>query len=339
MNPAIFPTAFVCLLLPQLSSLALAEESAGWDGNRADAHAPIGVIGDHSHRVGELMLSYRFMTMNMDGNRDGSSNLSDQQVLEDFMVTPTDMQMDMHMLGAMFAPSDRVTLMLMLPYLELEMNHLTRNGMRFTTRSSGLGDIGISGLTEVYESDSHKFILNTGLTLPSGEIDERDDTPAAEQAQLPYPMQLGSGTVDLKPGATYNGQAERLSWGMQGIGTIRLGRNDNDYSMGDRFDSTAWGAVSLSDWLSASMRTSWSVWGDYDGADPDLNPMMIPTADPDRRGGRQVDLAFGFNFLVPGGKFENLRIAVEGIFPVYQNLSGPQLETDWSYVAGAQYSF
>ncbi|MEO0773508.1 MAG: hypothetical protein AAFZ04_10040 [Pseudomonadota bacterium] len=43
---------------------------------RADGHAPIGVMGDHRHATGEIMLSYRFMRMDMGGNQVGSSNLS-----------------------------------------------------------------------------------------------------------------------------------------------------------------------------------------------------------------------------------------------------------------------
>jgi hypothetical protein len=30
---------------------------------RANAHAPIGVMGDHRHHQGELMFSYRYMRM------------------------------------------------------------------------------------------------------------------------------------------------------------------------------------------------------------------------------------------------------------------------------------
>lgn len=38
------------------------------------------------------------------------------------------MTMDMHMLGAMYAPTDRVTLMLMANYLEQNMAHVTYRG-------------------------------------------------------------------------------------------------------------------------------------------------------------------------------------------------------------------
>ncbi len=110
--------------------------------SRPDAHAPIGVMGDHTHREGEWMVSYRFMTMRMEGLLNGSSSISPQQVLRGFMVTPTEMDMSMHMLGLMVAPNDDVTVMLMLPFVNKSMDHLTRRGGTFTTSSNGLGDVG-----------------------------------------------------------------------------------------------------------------------------------------------------------------------------------------------------
>ena len=44
--------------------------------SRPDAHAPIGVMGDHTHDKGEWMLSYRYMYMNMTGNRVGTDSVS-----------------------------------------------------------------------------------------------------------------------------------------------------------------------------------------------------------------------------------------------------------------------
>jgi hypothetical protein len=33
------------------------------------------------------------------------------------------------------------------------------------------------------------------------------------------------------------------------------------------------------------------------------------------------------------------KLAIEGGFPVYQSLDGPQLETDWLITAGLQWTF
>ena len=109
--------------------------SAFADATQPDDHAPIGVMADHQHQKGEWMISYRYMGMAMDGNRDGSDRLSRSEVLlngtGDYRVAPTEMDMEMHMLGVMYAPSDKYTLMLMVPYLSSEMDHITAMGANF----------------------------------------------------------------------------------------------------------------------------------------------------------------------------------------------------------------
>ena len=100
----------------------------------------INVLGTHTHLAGEWMIGYKYMFMKMDGNRDGTDRKSTGEVLADFMVAPLDMTMEMHMLDVMYAPTDDFTLMAMLPYLRLSMDHVTRTGARFTTRAEGFGD-------------------------------------------------------------------------------------------------------------------------------------------------------------------------------------------------------
>ena len=94
-----------CLLLTcYLFFHALAWTSADTPKSRPDSHAPIGVMGDHGHKTGEVMLSYRFMAMDMQGLQSGTSTVEIAEVLKDFMMAPTTMQMQMHGFGAMFAP-------------------------------------------------------------------------------------------------------------------------------------------------------------------------------------------------------------------------------------------
>ena len=152
-------------------------------------------------------------------------------------------------------------------------------------------------------------------------------------------MQLGSGTIDLLPGVTYLGQSERLAWGVDFDTTIRLGRNSNHYSLGNRFHAAAWGNWKWTDWLAPFIRVDGESWGDVDGADPDLNPAMVPTADPTRRGGDRIDLHFGINFYVPEGVLKGQRLGIQVGKPVYQSLHGPQLETDWLFAVGWQWVF
>ena len=90
-----------------------------------DAHAPIGVMGDHYHKAGEMMFSYRFMYMSMQENLDGKESISPEKLVTSIpnkfsslpmmpptlRVAPTKMSMQMHMLGIMYAPNNRITLM------------------------------------------------------------------------------------------------------------------------------------------------------------------------------------------------------------------------------------
>ncbi|MEL6137597.1 MAG: transporter [Cyanobacteria bacterium J06628_6] len=310
-----------------------------WSPSRPDSHAPIGVMGDHTHEQGEFMFSYRYMFMEMDGNRSGVDSLSTASVLQQFPVTPTRMTMQMHMFGAMYAPTDELTIMAMAPYIIKEMDHATRMGVNFTTRSEGFGDISLSGLYKVIDTNRQRLHLNLGLSFPTGSIEERDATPMGPDQILPYPMQIGSGTFDLRPGVTYLGQAGRWSWGAQAAGVLRLGENSNGYRLGNELGLTAWGARSWTDYLSTSVRLGGRTWGNISGADSRLNPNLIPTADPDLRAGTQLDVGLGVNFYVPEGSLQGARLAVEFNLPLYRSLSGPQLETDYSVTAGLQAVF
>ena len=330
-------------LLVLLSTSALAQP---WTSHRPDGHAPIGVMGDHTHGAGEVMLSYRYMLMPMEGSLDGTDAVEDAAIVDPngaygFMVTPTEMPMQMHMLGAMYAPTDDLTLMLGVPFVTSDMDHLVRNGNTFSTASSGIGDVKLTALYTFARPERLRFHANLGVSLPTGSINEQDVTPASmgTEVRLPYPMQIGSGTVDVLPGVTYLGQSAVWSWGAQTSGTIRFGENANAYRLGNAYGGTLWGARQLSDVFSASVRVEAKTWGDVDGADPNLNPMMVPTAAPDLRSGTRLDAGLGVNFFVPNGSLHNLRIAVEALLPVYQNLDGPQLEVKPTLVVGAQYAF
>ena len=313
-----------------------------WTASRPDGHAPIGVMGEHSHERGEWMLSYRFMQMSMAGNRDGTERLETSDVHRDFMVAPLDMTMRMHMAGLMYAPSDAVTLMAMANWIDQTMNHETRPGGMFEAESSGVGDVGLSALIGLKRSGSVRAHLNAGVSIPVGSIEETGANPMSmgRAVQMPYPMQLGSGTWDLRPGITILGMGERTSWGLQGMGTLRLGENSRGYTVGNVTEGTAWFAVKAADQVSLSARVLVRNWGDYSGHDEAYgHPMMVPTIREELRGGLRLDVPLGLNVYFPDGILKGHRVAAEFHLPVRQSLNGPQLETDWILTVGWQKSF
>lgn len=309
------------------------------DTRYPDEHAPIGVMGDHTHKDGEWMLSYRFMSMQMKDNRDGNSRLDESEVLlggtGNYRIAPVEMTMTMHMLGVMYAPSDRLTLMAMIPYVENEMDHVTMMGGEFTTRSSHLGDISITALS-AFDSG---LIWSLGISAPTGDQDQKDLTPMGN-AVLPYPMQIGSGTWDLIAGIGSNVIGDDHSWGFQAKAIVRIGENDDDYALGDQLDLSAWYAWRLDDRLSISARGIFQLRGNYDGSDPRyagaLAMNLVPTVDPDLRGGRRLDLAVGLNWVHPPSGH---RFALEYQVPAWQDLDGPQLEVDETLTLGWQLAF
>ena len=66
---------------------------------------------------------------------------------------------------------------------------------------------------------------------------------------------------------------------------------------------------------------------------------MLATAAANLRGGDRLDLLAGVNFIGAAGVLKGQRLFAEFGVPVYQNLDGPQLETDWIATLGFQLRF
>jgi len=325
-------------------------------------HAPIGVMGDHMHDKGEWMVSYRYMRMEMSDMRDGTNDLSPEDIAGNaaafpnpnagpagFRVIPDEMTMEMHMLGAMYGVTDWFTAMVMANYIEKEMNHITFAGGagttrlgEFETRSTGWGDTSVGGMFKLYEDDTHHLHANAMLSIPTGSIKETDDvlapTGARPTLRLPYAMQLGSGTYDAMPGLTYTGHKGLWNWGAQYSATIRLeSENDQNYALGDKHKITGWGGYQFNNWFRGTARLTAEHIGDIDGADP-LIAAPVTTADPDNYGGDFIEAGLGFN-IVPGQSLAGAQIAGEFTAPLHQDLNGPQMKRDYGFTIGLQYSF
>jgi len=323
---------------PIESGKSVSHSSNLWDSHRVDSHAPIGVMGDHTHDAGESMFSYRFGYMEMGEMRDGTRDLSSQDIFRSgFMVAPTSMEMEMHMISMMYAPTDNLTLMAMTNYQFRTMDHISMpgspaqamEGSTFSKSVEGWGDLTLAGLLKIYDDNSQRVHLNLGFSVPTGEFNARM-----------YPMQPTTGTWDLLPGITWLWQADNLSGGAQIKGRIHLDENEFQYTYGDTITETTWLAYRLTDSLSISGRLSLDHSSSIDGTDSRIvGPLMSPPMDPANSGGNWLEGGLGLNYLVPDGLLKGHRLAIEGILPLYQDLNGPQMQRDVSVVVGWQKSF
>ena len=330
---------------------------ANTDHHKITAHAPIGVMGDHMHKAGEWMFSYRYMSMSMEDNLQGSNNISPEGIRDSGLglrVVPLQMTTDMHMFGAMYAPSDKLTLMLMVNYIEKEMDHLTfmmpmgpmmpmsmnETGV-FTTKTSGIGDTKIGALYSLRSGDNTNIHLNLGLSIPTGKIDYTDQilTPmnTTPSPRLPYPMQLGSGTYDIQPGITYAGTRNSWDWGSQVKMIIRLDDNDEGYSLGDQTQVTSWGGYRFTHWLTGSLRLTYTHADEISGKDALIN-LPVQTSNPDNFGGERIDLGVGITLIGSEGAQKGHRLALEYETTIDQDVNGIQMEMQDMLTIGYQFS-
>lgn len=351
-------------------ALAAAAGQAGAGHARHD-HGPAGqmlfnpAFGEdiyHVHPAGMWMFNYKFMRMHMDGLRQGTSDVPTGDVgnnrglpYDNYMMIPTEMTMDMHMFMAMYGITDRLTVMGMLNYFRTKMEMLmdmspyTMMGMPKgdkdkgaqpddPMKTEGLGDTELRGIYKFTESATGSL----GLSLPTGDIDQ-EYTTMGSVWRVPYDMQLGSGTVDLKPAVTLNYlSADSLwNWGGQAMATVRLGNNDNGYRLGNSLKLNGWLQRVLGP-AAAWVRLCGSSTGRIHGEDSEIAKAMdgaymspsMPDAVADNYGGERLDGFVGVSL-----KLGPASLGVEGGKPLYQDLNGMQMKNDWYLTAGLQVMF
>lgn len=329
----------------------------------ANARGPIGQMGDHMHEDGEWMLSYRYMHMAMAGNRLGTSDISNETIVTTIAnpfaampmmpptlrVVPEEMTMKMHMMGVMYGPNRDLTLMIMAMHHEKEMSHTTYMGGAgttvlgsFTARASGWADTKLSVLYRLHEDPIHDVHVSAGVSIPTGSVTKTAEvlTPmgATPTLRMPYAMQLGSGSYDFEPGITYNGHQEDWAWSLFYRGVIRIDENDEGYAFGDKHVLGANVSYLFAPWVSGSLGLAAKTEGSIDGMDP-LIMAPVQTADPNNYGGERIDLSLGLNFSGTITDLPGHRFGIELSLPVYEDLNGPQMKSDFTLIAGYQYDF
>jgi len=132
---------------------------------------PFGIM---TSEAGKWMVGYQFMHEKMDGNLVGTNDISVSQILKQFPNAPTDMTMDMHMWMVMYAPTERLTLSAMIPYVRKEMNMVDVDGGHFVMRANGIGDLELRPSYLIFQTADkrHQLLLNGGIGVPTGSIDE-----------------------------------------------------------------------------------------------------------------------------------------------------------------------
>ena len=302
--------------------------------------------------------SSNYINVKFDGYMDGTKDLSTDDVLwsgiladrtdKNFPVVPTVIHQEAIQFKGAYDLSEQFILSLSVPYIRQETEHISiaPNFKDFTIVSEGLGDIEVAVSWLHQLSQSSNLLINLGLSLPTGSIDETGDTPSpGPDNQLPYTMQLGSGTYDIKPSIHYFGSTGNWTYGADLNLTLRTGKNDRDYRLGNVYQSSIWTRYALTDWLEPSIRINGVVWDEISGKDPalpyDSDKDLYPAAvvKPDNFGGTKLLALVGLRLKDPRGRLENTFLEFEAGTPFYQKLNGPQPSEDWRFSASLVLSF
>jgi hypothetical protein len=329
------------------------------------AQTPVGVMFDHMLSKNGFMVGYRYMYSSQGGDMLHGSNLvSDQAIVaggcgpNPCFVKPNSMEMHMHMLDIMYAPTDWLSLMVMPQFMDMSMTMRRLNGappdseapddgvhiphhVENGHETGGISDMGVYALVKLFDAGHHHMHMGLGLSIPFGDVDvELRRNHKVDGGLIHYGMQLGSGTLDFKPSLTYTGNYDSWSWGAQLSGTKRLEDNgETSFAFGDIFQTTAWGGYGLTNWLTATLRGVYTIQGAVQGEFNQFIDKLGPMDYPANYGGRFWDVGFGLNATVPGGDLAGNTLGVEWLQPVSTDFNGYQLDRDGTLSATWHYAF
>jgi hypothetical protein len=289
------------------------------------------------------ILSYQLKNVKFKGYLDDTKVLSFDDVLwngpgevrtdKNFPVLPTDIHQEAHIITLGYQFSQSWHGHISAPYIKQETDHISivNNYDFFVINTEGFGDTSVSVSYNWYNAGVGSWRFSFGLSFPTGSITEVGDTPReAGDQQLPYTMQLGSGTYDIPLDLSYqNSGSHNYKVGMSA--KIRTGTNNRDYRLGNNFRLYGRYKIELSSKLQTYAGLTYQYSDNIHGQDDSLlvnSPFPYPAGitNPQLYGGKKINARLGLVWQLSKGYQLNVEIGK----PVYQYLNGPQPKEHWN---------
>lgn len=294
---------------------------------------------DQVERSRKWHLSYTYAVSDYDEYYIGTRSVTYEDVLfrpgvdarteNNYPVVPTEITQEVHALRVAYDLSAETTIRAQLPFVMQSTDHISivPGYDAFNISSEGIGDIALVADTTLKQSLNSIWKAGAGISMPTGSIDEEGDTPRAPgNQQLPYTMQLGSGTWDVPLFLSFRKYEARWDWGVDASYTLRTGTNDRDYRLGNKASLGGWLMWKASSVIQPGVRLDYRWRDDIDGEDASLSvpipafPYPAPVTNPQAFGGEQLDFTVFARLPLASGWY------VEGAYsqPLYLDLNGPQ---------------
>ncbi len=292
----------------------------------------------------EFGLAYK--QQRFEGYQSGTDKLSNHDVLfspgdvrtdENYPILPTVISQEAVIAQLTYQLDELSSVSIGIPYIKQSTDHISvvPGYHAFEIESQGVGDVYLNYQRRFYQDARHSWSWMLGLSAPTGSIDEKGDTPRGPgNQQLPYTMQLGSGTWDFPLAVHYQYSGDSALWGANIQARVRSGENDRDYRLGNSLTVNGWGRRCIDAGVCATARLSYLHWQDVRGGDdsivlPTANPYPANITDPDNYGGDKVNVALGLE--IP---WQNNLLVLELGAPLFQDLNGVQTRENFSFSLG-----
>jgi len=351
----------ILALIPLLLSLLFPSAAWAYLGlccSKCGGNMPMNIPGGGVPETHEFRFKVSPLYMRMDGLRQGSESVGEDTLLGmpsagKFMAVQTDMDMYMLNLAAGYSFTDDLFGGIMFMWVRKDMDMKFNSTMKamtgmdgYTMKSSGPGDTMLMAKYRLYADDplvpTSQFSLFLGLSLPTGSIDEKNSNHPVgvrKGEQLPYGMQLGSGTFDPTFGILYQGSSSPLWWGVNLMYTGRWYENARDYRLGNEYRYDIYGMYQFRYDALLQLQLNGKYQGSIKGEMDELrtglsgrathgdpaSALMTPLWDASNYGGHTVSVTAGLQWQPFPLHIIDLSIGV----PLFQHLGGPQLEEDY----------
>jgi hypothetical protein len=310
-----------------------------WTADRPDGVAPVGITNDRPLMGGNLEVGYRFARMEATGLKFGNQIFDVGDALDLFTFIPIEATVEAHIVDVAYAVNDDLTVSATGGWAS--KNRFAGNeDVFFANESSGMTDIEVNGLYQVYATGPWRGHVQMGVVIPTGSVDAVGDFPAsgdlgeATGVQLPYNMQIGSGAWAIAPGIGAQVMNEAGSVGAQVRAVFPLSDNDRGWRPGNRVDANIWLGYRFNDMVGASAGVRMSASNAIQGVDPDLETLRDPGDLALSFASERLDLPLGVNLRMTEGPLAGHRLGIESVWTVHEEFDGPALAADWGFVIG-----
>jgi len=326
--------------------------------SKCGGNMPMNIPGGGVPETNEFRFKISPVFMRMDGLLESTEDVQPESILGmpsmgKFMAAQRSMDMYMVNASAGYSFTDRFFggIMFMWKKNDMDMKFNSKmtkmtNSPGYTMKSTGMGDTMLMGKYRLYSDDAlvptSQLSLFAGLSLPTGSINEKNANHPLDirkGEELPYGMQLGSGTFDPTLGVLYQGSSSPLWWGVNLTYTPRLYENSRDYNLGDEYHYDLYAMYQFRYNTLVQLQINGKYQGSIKGEMDELrtglsgravhgdaaSPLMTPLWDNENYGGHQISTTVGLQWQ----PFPLHIVDISLGLPLFQRLNGPQLKDDY----------